>query len=548
MGTKNFSNANDLITFSRSSAGTALRPISYGDELVTNGTFDTDTSGWTPVINDGDFSVIDGVARLTKGSTNPSVYQNITTNIGSVYVASLEFTGRDGADLQFSATTSSVSSSFFSTTGLVNLVFVATSSVEEMEIQLGFAVTGEWIEFDNVSVKEVLFDQGTLTLFNHPAGIPRIEYDADGNVLGLLVEESRTNLLTYSEDFTDASWAKVGLTSTTKDQAGPDGVLSGYTLLANTSSLSYVSLGFTVSTSTQYTVSVFAKAGTEDWIALNIRNNTTVSDGVRYFDVASGALGVAAGSTLDGASIEDVGNGWYRCSVTFTSDAADTTASLRIYVAEGNGDAITNDGTESVIIYGAQLEAGAFPTSYIPTAGATATRSADFASIPVADFGYNDEAGTFVAEFGYVDPSNVDTNYLLSGGSLARFFYNNTATSAWSIYSGSGISVSGISSDGSSNKAGIAMDDSGTTAYVDGGFAVSNATVKPQGNVSYDFIAIGGVSAATRLNGHIKSINYYPRRLTDAQLEALTAPRSSETLFLTFDGLESSFTEKSIHG
>ena len=55
------------------------------------------------------------------------------------------------------------------------------------------------------------------------------------------------------------------------------------------------------------------------------------------------------------------------------------------------------------------------------------------------------------------------------------------------------------------------------------------------------------VSANQQLNGHIKSIKYYPRRLTNAQLQALTAPRSSETLFLTFDGLESSFTEKSIH-
>ena len=524
MGTKNFSNANDLITFSRASGGTALRKVAYGPELVTNGDFSTDSdwtkqSAWT--ISDGQASYDDSGLEYIQSTTA------FELTAGKTYEISYEIISGSVPVIGFLNDTASVNllgAYQFPSTGINKAVFSPSSTVNGIRIYGNNS--GSSFVLDNVSVKEVLFDDasGDLTLLNHPADVPRIEYDADGNVLGLLVEESRTNLLTYSEDFTDASWAKVGLTSTTKDQAGPDGVLSGYTLLANTSSLSYVSLGFTVSTSTKYTFSVFAKAGTEDWIALNIRNNTTVSDGVRYFDVASGALGVAAGSTLDGASIEDVGNGWYRCSVTFTSDAADTTASLRIYVAEGNGDAITNDGTESVIIYGAQLEAGAFPTSYIPTAGATATRSADVASIPVADFGYNQSEGTVVVE-GQTIESNADSRFftLSDGTNNNRISFSRGSTYHPYVATGGAAQASlaaGTVNAGTLVKAAAAFRQDDIAGVIDGGsVATDTSAAIPSVNKLYLAAAATGL---IRGACHIKSIKYYPRRLTNAQLQELT--------------------------
>ena len=526
MGTKNFSNANDLITFSRSSAGTALRPISYGDELVTNGTFDTDTSGWTPVINDGDFSVIDGVARLTKGSTNPSVYQNITTNIGSVYVASLEFTGRDGADLQFSATTSSVSSSFFSTTGLVNLVFVATSSVEEMEIQLGFAVTGEWIEFDNVSVKEVLFDQGTLTLFNHPAGIPRIEYDADGNVLGLLVEESRTNVLTYSQSF-ESQWLKIRLTVLQNQAQAPDGSNTAVKVVPNTDNSNHY-LYQTYSAGT-HTWTIYAKAGEYGRISLW---EGGVTAKYTSFDLNSGTK---LQGNADADSITSVGNGWYRLSMTVTV----ASGTPYFVVAALNNEVLAystsfvGDGTSGIYIWGAQVEQGAFSTSYIPTSGATATRAADVASIPVSAFGYNQSAGTVVANYvTYAPNANISAEaWRLADGSdfdstifqYVRYSASSNQSTVFG-YSESSLDIdmrlSGLAITGTYHKSATAIKENDYALSIDGS---TPATDSSAGVPSVSTLHIGGDTSGSReLNGHIKSIKYYPRKLTAAQLQEQT--------------------------
>ncbi|MCQ6458443.1 phage head spike fiber domain-containing protein, partial [Vibrio parahaemolyticus] len=88
----------------------------------------------------------------------------------------------------------------------------------------------------------------------------------------------------------------------------------------------------------------------------------------------AGTVGTAnAGLT---GEIEDFGNGWHRCSVTFTTDATDTTGTIRVFLADGESLSITRDGTSSVLVYGAQLEAGSTPSSYMPTSGGTYTRTA----------------------------------------------------------------------------------------------------------------------------------------------------------------------------
>jgi len=508
MGTKNFSNANDLITFSRASGGTALRKVAYGSELVTNGTFDTDTdwdkgTGW---------SISGGVASYDGSGGTSAINQDMPVDfvVGRVYQLSLTVVSNTGAGVNnvYVTPTQQVSGKHLDA-GTYVFNFSATSTNARVYV---YGRSGETLVIDNISVKEVLFDQGDLTLFNHPADVPRIEYDADGNVLGLLVEESRTNLVTYSEDF--EQWVDVNTDLTENAIEAPDGTTTATKLIADTATGQHRRDYLSTYSAGTYTFSIFAKVGGYNYLELRLGG-----DGV-YVDIRDGSLGGAsAGITT---SYEDVGNGWKRIAITHSAGANDT---VRINVVETSEQRdFTGDGTSGIYIWGAQLEAGAFPTSYIPTAGATATRSADVASIPVADFGYNQSEGTVFVEARNTE--NCDVLALIDDGSTDNRIR---------LYE-SGSNVVGLVSVNTTNVAVMVTTQSVATDELKAAIAVKKddfATVANAGSLATDSagdMSVGltdlniATSEAGVTNGavHIKSIKYYPRRLTDAQLQELT--------------------------
>ena len=177
-------------------------------------------------------------------------------------------------------------------------------------------------------------------------------------------------------------------------------------------------------------------------------------------------------------------------------------------------------------VYGAQLEAGSFPTSYIKSnSGSTTTRAADVANIPVSAFGYNQKSGTFFAEFSCNDPAQATSNWILSTAGNARLIYNNSAT-AWAAYDGTNFTGFGnLPQDGTLVKAALGMDSSGSSSVADGVVVNPAGAATPQVNIGYtDTLYIGRLfnASTNQPNGHIKSIKYYPRRLSNAQLQELT--------------------------
>ena len=537
MGTKNFSNANDLITFSRSSAGTALRKIAYGSELVTNGDFSTD-SDWT---KGSGWSISGGVAVSNNASGFTDIKQSVDVTPNKIYrldfsVASytsgavVPYLGNNGSADATPYDQGNLTNSFRATSAGEFYAFFVFDASQPGQIVLR-ANSGFIGTIDNISVKEVLFDQGDLTLFNHPADIPRIEYDADGNVLGLLVEESRTNLVTYSEDFTDASWTKTNTATLAVDAVGPDGQTSAVTLVdsgATGTDAVFVRLNKVITSSTNYTLSVFAKADGESYLGLGesgYDNGLATS----FFDLSSGEVSVEDAAHT--ATIQNAGNGWYRCSIT-TSSVTDLDGNFRVYVSN-EGILVDLDGTSSILIYGAQLEVGAFPTSYIPTNGATATRSADVASIPVADFGYNQSEGSVVVEYSSV--ASLNENY--------DFFIFNTNSSfdpeSWGAY-GRADSVNNVNGYRRSSSAYDSIDavtsfDGNSGGKIALSQSKSNTSLSSTGLLDSTAFSSSNLSEITELDfangagvvggkhsGHIKSIKYYPRRLTNAQLQELT--------------------------
>ena len=195
--------------------------------------------------------------------------------------------------------------------------------------------------------------------------LPRIDYtDGCGS---WLLEPQSTNLITYSEDF--SQWSNGESVVVANQLTSPSGEMTASKINAlNATNQQYINLNSTVSSGSEYTFSCFAKKGEIDYIALVGLNPFTVS----YFDLDNGTV---LHNTATSSSIEDFGNGWYKCTSTFDADT--TTKFSGIYLSY-DGVSITN-GTnisngEGVYIWGAQLEQQSYATSYIPTNGATNTR------------------------------------------------------------------------------------------------------------------------------------------------------------------------------
>ena len=200
-------------------------------------------------------------------------------------------------------------------------------------------------------------------------GVPRLDY-TNGGCPELLLEPQSTNEITYSEDFTDASWSKSDTTITANAILSPDGSVNA-SLIDITSGTSDQRISTAINMSGTYSFSVFAKANASHWISLRIGSTANI-----WFDLQNGVVGSSTiTTTFIDASIEDYGNGWYRCTLIYSATGTGVTA--RIYPADGDLDITHTSG--SVYIWGAQLEALSYPTSYIRNSGNTAgvTRIAD---------------------------------------------------------------------------------------------------------------------------------------------------------------------------
>ena len=232
---------------------------------------------------------------------------------------------------------------------------------------------------------------------------PRFTHDlATGKSLGLLIEQSRTNLLSYSEQIDNASWLKTGIATVSANNASaPTGATTADLLTENSTASTQHRIYQvpTVANGTTYTVSAFVKRGSGSrQFGLTLTTTTAVAR--VYFNLDTGTVGtVVAGS----GTITAYPNGWYRCTATGISTGVAGTTFLQMCNGTTSGsETYSGDGTSGLYIWGAQIEAGAFATSYIPnTSGASSVnRAADQVQITGTNFSswYNQNQGTVVLE------------------------------------------------------------------------------------------------------------------------------------------------------
>lgn len=357
-----------------------------------------------------------------------------------------------------------------------------------------------------------------------PAGVPRFDHNpVTGESLGLLVEEQRTNLLTYSEQFDNAFWLKTNALIGQNFVLAPDGTLTGDKLIENSVNGQHAVSGNVNTVAGTYTLSVYLKAAERTWAAVGIYDVGAGTSYRTFFNLYSGAVGTnAAGNT---ATITPVGNGWFRCSVSRAITGSGTN-SCSIFVSNADGVlSYQGDGYSGIYIWGAQLEAGAFPTSYIKTEASQVTRAADSASMIGANFSswYRQDEGTIYHEamtlFAY------GGGYSLSDGTMSNRIAANTDSTFHIHVQSSGQAQASIDAGNipvrTLGKVAGTYKANDFAASVNGGSSVTDTV----GSIPQGIIKLGiGMSASgiSDLNGWMKRITYYPKRLTDAQLQSLT--------------------------
>lgn len=388
----------------------------------------------------------------------------------------------------------------------------------------------------------ITFTRSTVALRNDSAGtltstaidVPRSNAfgDYDPSTLdprGWLIEAGATNIILRSQEFDNASWPKDEATVTSNAGVAPDGTTTADKLIDTTaaSTFHYTAQFFT-GTAQTYAQSVYAKAAELSWIELRLWNGAS-NVAQAYFDLGNGAIGTVTSGT---ATIESVGNGWYRCTVAGALASTSGSCGHYILLATGNNGAIfTGNGSQGVLIWGAQLELGPFATSYIATTTAAVARGSDNGTITnLASIGFSATQGFIYAEFmlAGVGSANVPRVFSFNDGTANNmieviirddltdglvFFVNSGGVSQAAI-AGPNIAANTlykVAVSWAANSFRLAVNGTGYTEDTSG----SVPTV--------DRLAFGKLVSTSYLNGWIPKLQYGPQLLTTAQLQAMTA-------------------------
>ena len=358
-----------------------------------------------------------------------------------------------------------------------------------------------------------------------PAGVPRFDHNpVTGESLGLLVEEQKTNLFTFSEQFENSAWGKSNLVVESNSCVAPDGSLSADKLIeSSTNTVHAITWSFLNNTAEQI-VSFYAKAAGRSVI-------TTSSNGSISAAVASFNLNAVTATGAQAISITPVGNGWFRCVFKKTV-VTNNPHTLSISLHNEISSSYLGDGYSGIYIWGAQLEAGAFPTSYIKTDASQVTRAADSAQMTGSNFSswYQQGEGSLIAEARNIVGATVfstavltDDQALQTNNRLALFNRPSGVSGACALISyGNSEQISNGFIFKEINKIAIAYKNNDVTAALNG----STSTQDILANIpAFTKLRIGQLTAGSDFfaTQTIKRLTYYPKRLTDAQLQALTA-------------------------
>jgi hypothetical protein len=385
----------------------------------------------------------------------------------------------------------------------------------------------------SASPKTVRWNDGTM--ITHSAGVIPQAWDAVNSRFGILVEPAATNLVIKNEDYGDAAWTRTDLSEA--NTTAPDGSSTASTLTvggAGGNILTNATL-IAVANSTVYTASEYLKyVSGSGWVQI-ITWDGTGGGSRSWFDLQNGAVGSTAtfGSawTISATSIEDVGNGWYRCTTTFTS--ANTVYRHAISSVSADNTSTRDSAGAAYSVWRMQTELGIFATSPIATDTVAVTRAGDQITVDPATFPHSSTAGTMIIA---VQPRAATANVvndaklaILSNSNLDERMFLSWVTGTPDAISASvvdgnvgQVSFTPVAATGSEQKAALAYELNNVGLVVDGGAEQTDTSATLPTPTQLD-LGWGSDFANRHFNGFIYDFIYVPRRMTEAEMQTKTA-------------------------
>ena len=425
----------------------SVKPIqTFGSELITNGSYDADSnwqgSGGYP--NNG-WAISNGVANFDTNDGTGNFSQSSVHTIGKQYVLDCDAEITSGR-LKYESPTginpnmgAQSAAEIFSGKNRIYYTAETTSAIFRRfnTPAVGF--------IDNVSIRETIdgdFDftrATTATRVNSSgliesvaSGLPRIDFL--GGTGQILLEPASTNTATYSNDFSQGTNFNSGgrtlsdCVLSSSQGTAPDGTNTAQKLTDNnnsgTGAISFNSFGAGLTSDTDSTVSMFVKKDTVRYFVIKFSNFDTNQE--TSFDLDTATVNRGTGV------MTDYGNGWYRCSATF-STTTDLVGAIQFLITNSSSSTGGNlrDGSNSTFVWGYQAEETSFATSYIPTVASTVTRNKDEANSSGDTSLISSTEGVLYAEIAALtDDSIVRSIALASAGAITNtveIIYNTTS-------------------------------------------------------------------------------------------------------------------------